>query len=423
MATIQSNKRMPIILLFVLGAVGLILGFLGLQNDRMDPAAARNGIVWVRTGWVEDNKQWSGSGTGWAVGKPGEPVQYIVTNGHVIEKAHTAPADAQATLRVFFSGAENDSTSVQVVFYSPPEENDLAILKLPTKTQKRRALILRDSDSVAIGEAAVALGYPSLSSAGQQIPTFDIDDVSVTRGIISKRVVPASASFDAFQMDVPVLKGNSGGPLVDSNGHVIGVNTLSYEEMGMTYAIEINELIKVLAAERIEYTMARTGFAWLPTWTGYVFLPLGILSLLTAVFLIVKSRRTLEPVLEPLPPGRNDPKSTPHGPVVKKAVLMGVTGPFAGQSFDLSQDKLTMGRDPASCNIIFDEKTPGISRRHCQVLYDPSEESFLIRDLGSSYGTYLGNGKKLPANVPEKLSAGDTFYLNNSSYRFLVTKA
>lgn len=46
----------------------------------------------------------------------------------------------------------------------------------------------------------------------------------------------------------------------------------------------------------------------------------------------------------------------------------------------------------------------------------------IITDLGSSYGTFLGNGKKLTANVAEKLSTGDTFYLCDNANRFVVSK-
>ena len=71
---------------------------------------------------------------------------------------------------------------------------------------------------------------------------------------------------------------------------------------------------------------------------------------------------------------------------------------------------------------MFDKNAPGISGRHCQVDYDQNEDCFIITDLGSSYGTFLGNGKKLTANVAEKLSTGDTFYLCDNANRFVVSK-
>ena len=106
----------------------------------------------------------------------------------------------------------------------------------------------------------------------------------------------------------------------------------------------------------------------------------------------------------------------------KSAVLRGVTGKYAGQKFDLMRGKIVIGRDPTECNIVYDKNTPGISGRHCQIVYDGNEDRFLITDLGSSYGTFLGNGKKLTANVAEKLSAGDTFYLCDNGNRFVVAK-
>lgn len=65
-----------------------------------------------------------------------------------------------------------------------------------------------------------------------------------------------------------------------------------------------------------------------------------------------------------------------------------------------------MGRDPATCHIVFEKNMPGISGRHCQVSYQAADDSFVLTDLGSSFGTYLDHGKKLPAQVPEKLMAG-----------------
>lgn len=106
----------------------------------------------------------------------------------------------------------------------------------------------------------------------------------------------------------------------------------------------------------------------------------------------------------------------------KHAALRGVTGKYAGQSFDLLKGKVILGRNPAACNIVFDKNTPGISGQHCQVAYDATKDCFFITDLGSSYGTFLGNGKKLTANVEESMSAGDTFYLCDNANRFVVVK-
>lgn len=428
-----SSRRLPAILLIVAGLAGLVLGILGITNKGgMDPYESRNGIVWVLASVTEGGKTEYGSGTGWAIGKPGQPVQYIVTNAHVVEKAHTVTGMASGSIMVYYSGAENDYTEAQVVFYSPKNIKDIAVLKLPSPTEKRVALSMRDTEAVKIGETAYALGYPSLSSDMQRFNTFNKDDVTMTRGIISKRAVPTAATFDSFQMDVPILPGNSGGPLVDERGNVIGINALynygvggdsNKIPMGMGNAIVINELTKILDAERINYTMASTGFSWLQGGMAYALLAVGVLAVAGGVYLLVATQRSTQNTAVQAAGNQGAGQGmVGRGPVKKKAVLRGVTGKFAGQSFDLEKGKVIIGRDAASSNIVFDENTPGISRRHCQIVYDPAEDDFLITDLGSSYGTFLGNGKKLPANVPEKLSVGDTFYLNNNATRFLVTK-
>ena len=154
--------------------------------------------------------------------------------------------------------------------------------------------------------------------------------------------------------------------------------------------------------------MAGGGVSWAQPWFAYVFLPIGVLALVGGIILLVTSQKNGQgaPVAAGAAAGMGSGKAPARGgrgPVEKRAVLRGVTGKYSGQSFDLLKGKVVIGRDPATCNIVFDKNTPGISGRHCQVVYDPNEDCFIITDLGSSYGTFLGNGKKLTANVAEKI--------------------
>ncbi len=426
------NKKIIVVLLLIIGFVGIVLGILGLASGGgMDPYEVRNGIAMVySTVYDSQGNSESGWGTGWAIGKSGKPVQYIVTNGHVVEKAYTYPRyDATkfgGEIRVYFSAAENDYVQAKVVYFSASNEKDIAILELPSATDKRTALTLRDSDSVNIGSTAYALGYPGDSVRQQDFVTYDKDDVTMTRGIISKRTTTNYSTYEAFQMDVSIAGGNSGGPLVDEKGNVIGINTAGALDpttgvpVGMNYAITINELIKILDSEKIDYTMSGSGFS--KPWMGYVFLPIGLIALAGGIVMLLQLQKNKKSAVSSDADGQNPVSLKNHAVLGKRYILRGVTGKYAGQNFDLGKSKVTLGRDPATCNIVFDKNTPGISGRHCQVTYDQNQECFLLMDLGSSYGTFLGNGKKLTANVAEKLSAGDTFYLCDSANRFVVTK-
>ena len=429
-----SGKQIAAIALLVIGLAGVVLGVLGLVGGgSIEPYEARQGVVLVyavATVYNDDGttEQMGATGTGWAVGKPGEPVQYIITNGHVVEAAYAYPRmydNVAGTVQVYYSAAENDFAQVEVVYYSPQTEKDIAILKLPTPTTKRVALTLRESDAVKMSETAYALGYPGDSSSRQTLPAYDLNDVTITKGIVSNRVSSNWATYEAFQMDVSIAPGNSGGPLVDEDGRVIGINASGAADpetglmLGMNYAIIINELTKILDQERIAYTMAGA-LGWVPNWFAYVFLPIGILALAGGSLLLVMAARKSGAAAGM--GGRKKSAAKGRGPVGKSAVLRGVTGKYAGQRFDLLKGKVVIGRDPATCNIVFDKNAPGISGRHCQVAYDANEDCFLLTDLGSSYGTFLGNGQKLTANVAEKLFAGDTFYLCDNANRFVVAK-
>lgn len=434
----SSSKQVVAILLLVIGLAAGVFGVLGLVGGGgTDPYEARKSVVMVYSYLQLTDGQSAGAmGTGFAIGKPGEPVEYIVTNGHVVEYGYMGPKVyaeqvSSAGVQVYFSAAENDFVAGQVVYYSGFNEKDIAIIKLPSATDKRTALRLRSSSDVKVGETVYALGYPGTATVGQDFKTFDQDDITLTKGVISKKMTPSFSTYDAFQMDTYISGGNSGGPLVDENGFVVGINSAGIEasgiDIGMNYAIVADELIKILDSERIEYTMAGGGVSWAQPWFAYVFLPIGVLALAGGIILLVTSQKNGQgaPVAAGAAAGMGSGKAPARGgrgPVEKRAVLRGVTGKYSGQSFDLLKGKVVIGRDPATCNIVFDKNTPGISGRHCQVVYDPNEDCFIITDLGSSYGTFLGNGKKLTANVAEKLSTGDTFYLCDNANRFVVSK-
>lgn len=431
-----SAKKVLAIVMFCVVALSCVLcGIAAVGTMSMTPAQARNGVAYVEQVLYDASGSpvAAGSGTCWAVGKPGEPVEYFITNGHVVQYAYVIPKQDpsyRGNVTVVYSGAENDFVDAQIVYYSGPSEKDIAILKVPSPTDKRIPLSLRPSDTVQPGETAYALGFPGVSDTLAENIRYDVEDVTITDGIISKRVSVTGTEYEAFQMNVDINPGNSGGPLVDAAGNVIGVNTSGLvTQIGSTeqsveigtsvnYASVADQLIRILDEERIEYTLVGEG-----NWMLYTFGAVGSVALILGiVFLIAGRKNAPSAAAAGAAGGSSAGKPAKSSPAGRKPVLRGVTGRYAGQSFDLSKGKVTLGRDPNRCNIVFDKNTPGISGTHCEVSYDANNDCFLLTDNGSTYGTFLGNGKKLPASVPEKLAAGDTFYLCDNANRFLVAK-
>ncbi|MBR5596949.1 MAG: RDD family protein [Lachnospiraceae bacterium] len=102
---------------------------------------------------------------------------------------------------------------------------------------------------------------------------------------------------------------------------------------------------------------------------------------------------------------------------VVKPGLYGVSGEYE-EAFIPLTGEVVLGRE-YSCNLIFPGETLGISRRHCMVQYDQENKMFIIIDLNSTYGTFLGDGSRIPAGETMYLKEGEEFYIGNNE-RFRV---
>lgn len=119
---------------------------------------------------------------------------------------------------------------------------------------------------------------------------------------------------------------------------------------------------------------------------------------------------------------------TVHGPVSPPPpppsygqgglTLTCLSGPLRGQSYPVGTEGLVIGRDP-SCGVRLPNNTPGVSGRHCCIRWQQGVP--VLIDLGSSYGTFQGDGRKLPPNYPAQLAAGSRFYLANNNCLFQIT--
>lgn len=421
---IKLISALILLVVFLLSAVFL---FIGIGKDAgINPPDARNGVVLVQAYATDtqgnvladkDGNIYGGEGTGWMIGTPGQPAQYIVTNGHVVQWAYELvkkdPNNYGGVVNVIFSAAENNFVIAQIVYYSPENDKDIAILKLPEATNKRTALALRDSDNVSVGEEVYALGYPGASSDVQSYKTFDQGDITVTKGIVSKRTNVTGTGYESFQMDTYINHGNSGGPLVDKNGFVVGINTLGLTDTNMNFAIVSNELIHILRSEGIPFTEKGQS-----DWMLYAFAPIAVLALIGALLLLLSIRKVRK-----VNNASGNPAAAAAGKAIGygKAVLRCVGGQHAGEVFSFGPIPLTLGRDAKRCNIVFNSNTPGVSACHCTVQFNAAVNIFTLTDNGSSYGTFLDTGKKLAPNVPYTLALGQTFYLADGKQRFTVS--
>ena len=112
------------------------------------------------------------------------------------------------------------------------------------------------------------------------------------------------------------------------------------------------------------------------------------------------------------------PRPVPQQPVQGNTLYINaLSGPLRGQSYPLGQSGLLFGCDP-SCAVRFQPGTPGISHSHCCIRWQQGVP--MLMDLNSTYGTFMGDGRKLPPNYPAQLAAGSRFYLGDPNCLFQV---
>jgi putative serine protease PepD len=257
-----SSLIAVVVVALLVGAVGgAVGGFLGsrLGGAAADPAATIAPVnpaverpagsvaaiaarlipavvsVEVRTGDTGD------TGSGFVI----DPAGYILTNNHVISLAAT---DRSASLTVVFNDAGGTRATASIVGRDPL--SDLAVLKVSVGALT--VAPVGDSSSLLVGDAVIAIGSP-LGLTG-----------TVTTGIVSALHRPVHLSgegtdtdavIDAIQTDASVNPGNSGGPLVNAAGAVVGVTTAirtlggdqsgGSGSIGLGFAIPIDDALSI----------------------------------------------------------------------------------------------------------------------------------------------------------------------------------
>jgi serine protease Do len=186
------------------------------------------------------------TGTGSIVKEDGT----ILTNAHVVinPQTHQPYKYLSAFLKPEKVNGKNSNDlkfNNKVNVLSFDEEMDLAVVKMITPPKNLVVIPIADTDSVGIGEATAAIGHPEQGSRW-----------SLTTGAISAEISDFNGTTgkNVFQMETAVNRGNSGGPLLDYRGYLIGINSMIAREskdglaiVGINFAIKADVAVKWMA--------------------------------------------------------------------------------------------------------------------------------------------------------------------------------
>jgi 2-alkenal reductase len=226
-----------------------------LPGNAFEPAriyAARaDGVVTIQSVFADHPRTGGvGQGSGFVV----SPEGYVLTNAHVVTDAGEAPPEnVRGASEVYAEFRDGDTARARILGWDLFA--DVAVLKVDPGAHDLAPVPLGDSSRVVVGAPVAAIGSP-----------FG-EESSLTVGVVSAtgRSIPAlTSSFrvvDAIQTDAPINRGNSGGPLFDARGRVIGINAQIRSESGnaegVGFAVPINaarrSMEEIVARGRVSY--------------------------------------------------------------------------------------------------------------------------------------------------------------------------
>ena len=190
----------------------LLRRFFGTPAPRQAPRGRRGSQA-------QEEEVQRGVGSGFIISNDG----FVLTNAHVVEGA----SEVIVTL--------TDRREFKAKVLGADKRSDVAVLKVEAVNLPR--LVIGDSNKIRVGEWVIAIGSP-----------FNLDN-TVTAGIISAKSRDTGDYLPLIQSDVAVNPGNSGGPLINMRGEVIGINsqiaTLSGGYNGISFAVPIDEVMRV----------------------------------------------------------------------------------------------------------------------------------------------------------------------------------
>jgi 2-alkenal reductase len=223
-----------------------------LLGNGFDPAAIYRsrspGVVTIYSIFDERPSSQDGDHAAQGSGFVVSPQGHVLTSAHVITNAGEG-RPAQAAEQVYIAFRDGDRVDAEIVGFDL--NDDVGVLKLDPDDHALTQVPLGDSNKVVVGEPVAAIGSPFGNTN------------SLAVGVVSstERSIPSLTSnynvVDAIQTDAPITHGNSGGPLFDARGRVIGINAQirsdSGQAEGVGFAIPIN------AAKRSFRQLVRSG--------------------------------------------------------------------------------------------------------------------------------------------------------------------
>ncbi len=421
--------------ILLLAAIGLLPAF---PSGAIEPTTVAKIVEPSMVRIFVEGPDGQGSASGFVISREG----HVATTHHVIEQH----IDDNWALYVVASGAGVEDRRAATLVKTYPDE-DLAVLKVEGLDRRPAILDTTDSGTLLKGMTVFAIGYPG---AGGRLGANS--GTSFTAGVANRLFTGAwaenKAKIQIIQHSAATNPGNSGGPIVNPCGHVVGINTeremavlitpsgmpLVYDVIqGVFFASHISVLVEKLNALGIRYNgsqkvcrvvlgVATTNFYW------YVVAAAAVAIALIVFLIRYRPRHVVHIVVRSGSAAGNGARALAHmifhprrGPGKTDGVWRLRCDNAEGDPIDIviSQDDLrrlpkgmTIGCD-ASCDYCL--AVDGIAKRHAQLV--GIGDGLGVNDLHSATGTAVDDRRVDPENGPAPLRPGARLRLGDLTFQ------
>lgn len=419
----KASQRI-IMLVMVIACLCAILAVPAAATEKDPITEAKKGVVKLYvvpvdsegTPFTVGGYRYAFVGSGFAIGEEDKAPEYFVTNWHV---AHANDEERgiyfpKENVRIWImrenftisdvTGFPSEATAIECKIVTSPESGypDYAVLQSVAPVKDVIPLAIRSSADVKEHEEVTALGYPAV------IDNIGLNYVvTETSGKISQTeyTMAAAGNTKTLLHDAIISGGNSGGPLVDSNGNVIGINTYGIQN-NYSCSVYVDYVTDELDHLGISYMKAGEKSSNITV----IAVGAAVAVVLVAVFFILRGRK----------PGKNnevygEKPRTPSGQTAPVGVTFSLELPD-GRIVPIRDKVVTVGRDP-SCQVVLPESASTAGRKHCTL--ENGGQYLILVDNGSTNGTYI-HGKKVPVGAKVALKRGSSFSVGSVENRITV---
>lgn len=376
---------------------------------------AKQAVVGVWTGVVYQNgKAYSAgngvfSGSAFGVKAENGNAKIFATNCHVVTDGNGVISDYIYILADGASILDESSVIPCRVLYSDAKV-DVAIIEAVHSVPGVSVLPLRKVSDKLAGDRVYALGFPGIEDdfADEGENDYTMKHITVTDGIISRLLT--HDGVECMSHTANINHGNSGGPLVDTYGQVVGINTMGTEGMFLQDSQTADRRMYAIYSDYVADAMESMGISY-KKGSAMPYLPMLGLAVILALAGIASLVCSVK-----LPAGPNTDGGKPMDEkTAPKIMVCAVSGPLAGMSW-LLRETLKIGRS-TGLDVVLPEQTKGVSRIHC--VFQCQGNSVTVTDLQSTYGTFINDTRVTP-NQPAAVRPGDTVSLGSKNVQFTV---